>query len=88
MLIFFQGRQKVVQPGSPDLCLTFSIGDEASSLEAESFPGWAVPRTWVIHLEFCSSFRTTNFLGQCATWLQKAQPWTGRDYVGSETLKN
>lgn len=35
MLTFFQGRQKVVQPG-PDLCLTFSIGDEASSLKQSS----------------------------------------------------
>lgn len=87
-MLTFQARQKVVQPGSPDLCLTFSIGDEASSLKAESFPGWVIPSTWVINLELLFLLQDHNFLGQCATWLQKAQPRTCREYVGSEIFKN
>lgn len=87
MLTFFQARQKVVQPGSPDLCLTFSIGDEASSLKAESFPGWVMPSTWVINLELCSSFRTTIFLASVLHGCKKPSPGHAENMLVQKHLK-
>lgn len=55
MLTFFQGRQKVSAAWALTLPDSFSIGMRPAPFEAEFFPGWAVPRTWVIHPEFSVS---------------------------------
>lgn len=71
MLTFFQGRQKVKSSGS-DLCSILQHWGWGQPLEAGSSLWPAQDMGDSSRILFL--LQDTNFLGQCATWLQKPSP--------------